>query len=76
MSLSGGGLLSEWTHPEGRNISLASCNPMQAAVAAGSELHYFEILPTQVKHAGLALSAYLTWSHKDILLTFLIDFFF
>ncbi|KAL8617543.1 DNA damage-binding protein 1 [Nucella lapillus] len=52
VSLSGGGLLCEWTHPEGRNISLASCNTTQAAIAAGSELHYFELTPGNIKHAG------------------------
>ncbi|KAK7098349.1 DNA damage-binding protein 1-like isoform X2 [Littorina saxatilis] len=52
VSLSGGGLLCEWTHPDGRNISLASCNTTQAVIAAGSELHYFELAPGQIKHAG------------------------
>ena len=52
VSLAGAGLLCEWTHPEGRNISLASCNTTQAVIAAGSELHYFELAPGQIKHAG------------------------
>ena len=55
VSLAGAGLLCEWTHPEGRNISLASCNTTQAVIAAGSELHYFELAPGQIKHAGWGL---------------------
>nr|KAG5686069.1 hypothetical protein BaRGS_030684 [Batillaria attramentaria] len=58
VSLTGQGLLCEWTHPEGRNISLASCNTSQAAIAAGSELHYFELAPGQITHAGAAFHAY------------------
>ncbi|PVD33437.1 hypothetical protein C0Q70_04693 [Pomacea canaliculata] len=53
VSLTDQGLLCEWTiRPEGRNISLASCNTTQAAIAAGSELHYLELAPGKITHVG------------------------
>jgi len=36
-------LLSEWKHESSRNISVATCNGLQIALAAGRELYYIEI---------------------------------
>ncbi len=36
---------SEWTPPDGRNISTAACNKSQVVVAVGSNLYLLEIKP-------------------------------
>lgn len=42
-------LVSEWSHPGGKNISLGSCNQTQVVVAAGSELFLLEIQAGAIK---------------------------
>ncbi|XP_041365594.1 DNA damage-binding protein 1-like isoform X2 [Gigantopelta aegis] len=45
-------LVGEWCHPQGKNISLASCNTTQAVIAVGSEVFYLEIVPGQIKEVS------------------------
>ena len=34
---------SEWRHPASKNISVATCNGLQIALAVGKQLYYLEI---------------------------------
>ena len=34
---------SEWRHPSSKNISVATCNGVQIALAVGKELFYIEV---------------------------------
>ncbi|KAK3102365.1 hypothetical protein FSP39_010832 [Pinctada imbricata] len=45
-------LVSEWRHPGGKNISLASCNTCQVITAVGSELYYLELAPGCINQVG------------------------
>ncbi|XP_060580249.1 DNA damage-binding protein 1-like [Ruditapes philippinarum] len=45
-------LVSEWSHPGGKNISLGSCNHTQVVVAAGSELFLLEIQAGEIKQVS------------------------
>lgn len=36
-------LVSEWKEPQGKNISVASCNSSQVVVAVGRALYYLQI---------------------------------
>ncbi|XP_065126106.1 DNA damage-binding protein 1 [Paramisgurnus dabryanus] len=42
-------LVSEWTEPQGRNISVASCNSTQVVLAVGRVLYYLQILTGELK---------------------------
>ena len=42
-------LVSEWKEPNGKNISVASCNSCQVVVAVGRVLYYLEIHPRELK---------------------------
>ncbi|XP_048462818.1 DNA damage-binding protein 1 isoform X2 [Rhincodon typus] len=42
-------LVSEWKEPNGKNISVASCNNSQVVVAVGRVLFYLEIHPKELK---------------------------
>ncbi|KAF7245565.1 DNA damage-binding protein 1 [Varanus komodoensis] len=42
-------LVSEWREPNGKNISVASCNSSQVVVAVGRVLYYLEIHPQELK---------------------------
>ncbi|XP_069757559.1 DNA damage-binding protein 1 isoform X1 [Narcine bancroftii] len=42
-------LVSEWKEPNGKNISVASCNNSQVVVAVGRVLYYLEIHPRELK---------------------------
>ncbi|KAH0621079.1 hypothetical protein JD844_022103, partial [Phrynosoma platyrhinos] len=42
-------LVSEWKEPNGKNISVASCNSSQVVVAVGRVLYYLEIHPQELK---------------------------
>ncbi|MGH0153151.1 UNVERIFIED_CONTAM: hypothetical protein FKN15_038643 [Acipenser sinensis] len=42
-------LLSEWKEPNGKNISVASCNSSQVVVAVGRVLCYLEIQCGELK---------------------------
>lgn len=58
-------LVSEWKEPNGKNISVASCNSNQVVVAVGRALYYLEIRPQElrqirwVSHPALGLLALL-----------------
>ncbi|XP_064600976.1 DNA damage-binding protein 1-like [Liolophura sinensis] len=47
-------LVCEWSHPDGKNISLASCNNMQVVCAVGSQVFYLEIAPGEIKQISTA----------------------
>ncbi|XP_042630740.1 DNA damage-binding protein 1 [Cyprinus carpio] len=42
-------LVSEWKEPQGRNISVASCNSTQVVLAVGRVLYYLQILTGELK---------------------------
>uniref|UniRef100_A0A8C0XY41 Damage-specific DNA binding protein 1 n=1 Tax=Cyprinus carpio carpio TaxID=630221 RepID=A0A8C0XY41_CYPCA len=42
-------LVSEWKEPQGRNISVASCNSTQVVLAVGRVLYYLQILSGELK---------------------------
>ena len=42
-------LVSEWKEPNGKNISVASCNSNQVVVAVGRALYYLEIRPQELR---------------------------
>ncbi|NWQ68532.1 DDB1 protein, partial [Neopipo cinnamomea] len=42
-------LVSEWKEPNGKNISVASCNTNQVVVAVGRALFYLEIRPQELR---------------------------
>ncbi|XP_063044828.1 DNA damage-binding protein 1 isoform X2 [Engraulis encrasicolus] len=42
-------LVSEWKEPQGRNISVAACNPTQVVLAVGRVLYYLQILTGELK---------------------------
>ncbi|XP_056322413.1 DNA damage-binding protein 1 isoform X2 [Danio aesculapii] len=42
-------LVSEWKEPQGRNISVASCNNTQVVLAVGRVLYYLQILSGELK---------------------------
>ncbi|XP_052008105.1 DNA damage-binding protein 1 isoform X2 [Xyrauchen texanus] len=42
-------LVSEWKEPQGRNISVASCNSTQVVIAVGRVLYYLQILTGEIK---------------------------
>ncbi|XP_051580476.1 DNA damage-binding protein 1-like [Myxocyprinus asiaticus] len=42
-------LVSEWKEPQGRNISVASCNSTQVVIAVGRVLYYLQILTGELK---------------------------
>uniref|UniRef100_A0A671T3I9 DNA damage-binding protein 1 n=1 Tax=Sinocyclocheilus anshuiensis TaxID=1608454 RepID=A0A671T3I9_9TELE len=42
-------LVSEWKEPQGRNISVASCNSSQVVLAVGRVLYYLQILTGELK---------------------------
>lgn len=42
-------LVCRWSHPDGKNISLASCNNTQVVCAVGSQVFYLEIGPAEIK---------------------------
>ncbi|KAA0714579.1 DNA damage-binding protein 1 DDB p127 subunit [Triplophysa tibetana] len=42
-------LVSEWKEPQGRNISVASCNSTQVVLAVGRVLYYLQILRGELK---------------------------
>lgn len=42
-------LVSEWKEPNGKNISVASCNSNQVVVAVGRALYYLEIQPQELR---------------------------
>lgn len=41
-------LVSEWKEPQGKNISVASCNSNQVVVAVGRSLYYLQIHPKEL----------------------------
>lgn len=41
--------MSEWKEPNGKNISVASCNSNQVVVAVGRALYYLEIRPQELR---------------------------
>lgn len=42
-------LVSEWKEPQGKNISVASCNSSQVVVAVGRALYYLQIHPQELQ---------------------------
>lgn len=42
-------LVSEWKEPQGKNISVASCNSSQVVVAVGRALYYLQIHPQELR---------------------------
>jgi len=42
-------LVSEWKEPQGKNISVASCNSTQVVLAVGRVLYYLQILTGELK---------------------------
>uniref|UniRef100_A0A4W3I875 DNA damage-binding protein 1 n=1 Tax=Callorhinchus milii TaxID=7868 RepID=A0A4W3I875_CALMI len=42
-------LVSEWKEPNGKNVSVASCNSSQVVVAVGRVLYYLEIHPVELR---------------------------
>uniref|UniRef100_A0A8W4FDP5 Damage specific DNA binding protein 1 n=1 Tax=Sus scrofa TaxID=9823 RepID=A0A8W4FDP5_PIG len=42
-------LVSEWKEPQGKNISVASCNSNQVVVAVGRALYYLQIHPQELR---------------------------
>ncbi|KAL5007237.1 hypothetical protein ScPMuIL_016043 [Solemya velum] len=51
-------IVSEWKHPAGKNISLASCNTTQVVVAVGNQLYYLEIFPGELKQISMTTTDY------------------
>lgn len=49
------GLIQQWKHPEGRNISVCSCNQNQCVLAVGSEIFYLEVLQGELKQVSKAV---------------------
>ncbi|TRY96321.1 hypothetical protein DNTS_021823 [Danionella cerebrum] len=47
-------LVSEWKEPEGKNISVASCNNTQVVLAVGGVLYYLQILRGELKQISSA----------------------
>lgn len=59
--------MSEWKEPNGKNISVASCNSNQVVVAVGRALYYLEIRPQELRQIrwvarGLSASAVCLWA--------------
>lgn len=48
-------LVSEWKEPQGKNISVASCNSSQVVVAVGRALYYLQIHPQELRQIRCAL---------------------
>lgn len=48
-------LVSEWKEPQGKNISVASCNSSQVVVAVGRALYYLQIHPQELRQVRCVL---------------------
>lgn len=48
-------LVSEWKEPQGKNISVASCNSSQVVVAVGRALFYLQIHPQELRQIRCVL---------------------
>lgn len=48
-------LVSEWKEPQGKNISVASCNSSQVVVAVGRALYYLQIHPQELRQIRCVL---------------------
>lgn len=45
-------LVSEWKEPQGRKVSVCSCNSRQVLLAVGRVLYYLEIHPGELRQMG------------------------